>query len=236
MGDPIQRRTGLTNAISGIFTTGQVAKMLGVAPRTVSKWDALKIIECFRLPHTGRGRNRQGREYGEGKDRRFTKDAIIKFCKEQSIPIPQELARTVKLASFGVNIIDNGGFTFPQLTNYTDLFDFGQFIGSNPLLGVCLLGTNRGIEVTTKLFDRIKQLHSDPMVVVASESGDVIPKFHNGYAMVELPSGDLTNIIQMGMIDYKTPTIRVQSYHSAVNRKVKKYEPRSSTPDPAQMG
>ena len=67
-----------------VFTTGQVAKMFQVAPRTVSKWfDAGRFVGTFRLPGS--------------QDRRFPKASLLAFCRDYGIPIPAELADVIEV-------------------------------------------------------------------------------------------------------------------------------------------
>lgn len=60
-----------------MFTTGDVAKLLCVAPRTVSKmFDSGKLVG-FRLPGS--------------LDRRIPRDELLRFLREHKMPIPEEL-------------------------------------------------------------------------------------------------------------------------------------------------
>ena len=55
-----------------VFTTGQVAKICGVAMRTVTKWtDRDKILPYFRVPGTDH--------------RRVTKAALVAFLHERGL-------------------------------------------------------------------------------------------------------------------------------------------------------
>ena len=56
-----------------VFTTGQVAKICKVAPRTVSKWFDTGRIKGYRIPGS--------------QDRRIPRDSLIKFLKEHSMPL-----------------------------------------------------------------------------------------------------------------------------------------------------
>ncbi len=63
---------------SAALTTGHVAKICGVAARTVTKWANAGLLHCWRLPGGRRGNH--GPDHG---DRRFTQDAIETFLIEQ---------------------------------------------------------------------------------------------------------------------------------------------------------
>ncbi|MCS5632703.1 MAG: response regulator [Pirellulaceae bacterium] len=56
-----------------VFTTGQVAKICKVAPRTVSKWFDSGRLQGYRIPGS--------------QDRRIPRDSLIKFLKEHGMPL-----------------------------------------------------------------------------------------------------------------------------------------------------
>ena len=61
------------------LTTGEMAKDLGAAPRTVAGWCDGGKLQHYRLPTNGRG---------EG-DRRIPINQAIKFCQDNGVPVPQ---------------------------------------------------------------------------------------------------------------------------------------------------
>ena len=56
-----------------VFTTGQVAKICKVAPRTVSKWFDSGRLKGYRIPGS--------------QDRRIPRDYLIKFLKDHKMPL-----------------------------------------------------------------------------------------------------------------------------------------------------
>jgi two-component system response regulator RpaA len=60
-------------AAKNVFTTGQVAKICKVAPRTVSKWFDTGKLKGYRIPGS--------------QDRRIPRDALIRFLKEYNMPL-----------------------------------------------------------------------------------------------------------------------------------------------------
>ncbi len=56
-----------------ILTTGEVAKICNVAPRTVSKWFDTGQLRGYRIPGS--------------KDRRIPLNALVKFMKQHNIPL-----------------------------------------------------------------------------------------------------------------------------------------------------
>ena len=55
-----------------VFTTGEVAKVCNVAPRTVSKWFDAKLLKGYRIPGS--------------KDRRIPIPELVAFMKKYEIP------------------------------------------------------------------------------------------------------------------------------------------------------
>lgn len=60
-------------AMKKVFTTGQVAKICKVAPRTVSKWFDSGRLKGYRIPGS--------------QDRRIPRDHLIRFLKEHHMPL-----------------------------------------------------------------------------------------------------------------------------------------------------
>jgi hypothetical protein len=58
-----------------IFTTGQVAKICKVAPRTVAKWFDLRRLDGFTIPGARK------------KDRRITQESVIRLMRENGMPL-----------------------------------------------------------------------------------------------------------------------------------------------------
>ena len=56
-----------------VFTTGQVAQMCQVAPRTVSKWFESGRLRGYRIPGS--------------QDRRIPRESLIRFLKENNMPM-----------------------------------------------------------------------------------------------------------------------------------------------------
>jgi len=82
--------------MSKVFTTGQVAKLCKVAPRTVSKWFDAGRLKGYRIPGS--------------QDRRIPREYLIKFLKEHGMPLDgledETLAKVLVVAQDQV-LIDN---------------------------------------------------------------------------------------------------------------------------------
>lgn len=215
MGDTLkQKDLGKTARQSGIFSCGQVAKLLGVAPRTVGKWLDLGYIKGYKIPH--------GNPLStDGLARRFSRENIILFCKEFNIPIPRQLIEDKCIVSFGVNTIDERRFIYPRLLNYVGEFEFGCAMYELNLIAVCILGTNRGKDTAKRIFDRIKSLQSKPNLIMCLEPGDTDTNY-DCFAAVQLPC-DLTPIIKQAHDRYDKPFERIDSYVTKRKQEQQKY-------------
>lgn len=74
--------------IKKVFTTGQVAKICMVAPRTVSKWFDAGRLRGYRIPGS--------------QERRIPRDALIRFLKEYALPLGDLEEVSPKLLLVGV--------------------------------------------------------------------------------------------------------------------------------------
>lgn len=80
----VRSKTGFSCQSGTDYTTGQVAKLLRVAPRTVSKWfDAGMFPGSYRFPVV------PGHKNGEG-DRRIPQAGLMAFCRARNYPVPTD--------------------------------------------------------------------------------------------------------------------------------------------------
>jgi excisionase family DNA binding protein len=79
-----------------IFTTGQVAKICKVAPRTVSKWFDSGRLRGYRIPGS--------------QDRRIPREHLIRFLKEHGMPLGElEDEALGKVLLVGADLTVQGG-------------------------------------------------------------------------------------------------------------------------------
>ena len=90
-----------------VFTTGQVAKLCKVAPRTVSKWFDAGRLKGYRIPGS--------------QDRRIPREYLIKFLKEHGMPLGDledgTLAKVLLVAQDQI-LIDNLERELPPEKNF----------------------------------------------------------------------------------------------------------------------
>lgn len=65
----------LTVPLKRTYTSGEVALICNVAPRTVCKWCDAGLLIGYRLPGS--------------KDRRFPRECVVAFLKSNGLPIPE---------------------------------------------------------------------------------------------------------------------------------------------------
>lgn len=66
-----------------LLTTGNVARMLGVAPKTVLGWCANDALPHWRLP-------------GGSRDRRIEPNALAAYLRAKEVPLPAELSAMLR--------------------------------------------------------------------------------------------------------------------------------------------
>ena len=90
-----------------VFTTGQVAKICKVAPRTVSKWFDSGKLRGYRIPGS--------------QDRRIPREQLIKFLKEHGMPLgelEEEGLHKVLIIGADKIFIDRVKEMLPETENY----------------------------------------------------------------------------------------------------------------------
>jgi excisionase family DNA binding protein len=73
-----------------VLTTGEVAKICNVAPRTVSKWFDSGQLKGYRIPGS--------------KDRRIPINELLRFMKQNNMPLP-----AMPVGKMRIVIVDNNG-------------------------------------------------------------------------------------------------------------------------------
>src|SRR6266581_8714956 len=72
-GENAMSSSSTTNKVKDVLTTGEVAKICSVAPRTVSKWFDSGALHGYRIPGS--------------KDRRIPLNQLIRFMKQHGMPL-----------------------------------------------------------------------------------------------------------------------------------------------------
>lgn len=169
---------------SKVFTTGQVARLLCVAPRTVSKWFDTGLIAGYRIPGSG-----------VEPDRRITRDALLEFVKRNGLPMPPELLEGSRLA-IGVNAGE-----FRQLPGddwrFVNPVRLGVACASGPV-EIALIGDEWGIREAVNLGLSIRELQPLARLVLLM-SKDAPPEI-DGWPgeVIRQPDGLATFAAELG--------------------------------------
>lgn len=154
-----------------IYTTGQVAKILTVAPRTVSLWCDSGALQSYRLP--------PGKSGMAAGDRRITRAALIDFIHKHNLPEmgfddvrPRALIASARadLARFMTDALPGCAFTV-----------CGNIIGAAHALGesiyhVVVIDSQCGGIECGQLREMIEKLKWPPKVMaIAGEDAQTLP-------------------------------------------------------------
>ena len=96
-----------------VFTTGQVAKICHVAPRTVSNWFDTGRLKGYRIPNS--------------QDRRIPKKYLVKFLKEHGMPLGDLKADEIA----NVTVVSQDTSILDVLERELDASEFNKAFASN---------------------------------------------------------------------------------------------------------
>ena len=149
--------------MKSVYTTGQVAKLLHVAPRTVSKWFDAGRLGGYRIPGS--------------QDRRIPKDALVAFLKENGMPQWQQIEDAAKFRILMIGLEPqlatqcNVGSDKVTVTHLQDMFEVGSFIATKTadvIVLDCYMG-NRECRAALQTLRRAEALKHSIFVVLANE-------------------------------------------------------------------
>jgi two-component system response regulator RpaA len=154
-----------------VFTTGQVAKICKVAPRTVSKWFDSGRLRGYRIPGS--------------QDRRIPREQLIKFLKEHGMPLGElEEEEWHKILVIGAEklFLDRLHELLPESEDYKyeiaqSGFEAGMLAGSfhpDSIILDLALGRAESIQITTNLRKDVG-LESTLIICLAGED-EVAPE------------------------------------------------------------
>ena len=127
-----------------LWTTGQIARVCGCAPRTVTKWVDSGKLKGFRLPGS--------------LDRRIRPEDVAQFLRENGMPVPRELMCGARVTY---------GLTLPEPFEgweHCDAFQLGALCNEKPIFAA-VLGDEWGVAAAVKAWDHIRANNPDAKVV-----------------------------------------------------------------------
>src|SRR2546429_3520321 len=148
-----------------VFTTGQVAKICKVAPRTVSKWFDSGRLRGYRIPGS--------------QDRRIPREHLIRFLKEHGMPLGElEEEGWHKILIIGAEklFIDRVQELLPQTEEYryelaASGFEAGiqaESFHPDTIIVDLAMGRSEGIQIASNL-RRNAQYEATLIIALASE-------------------------------------------------------------------
>ena len=164
-----------------VFTTGQVAKICKVAPRTVSKWFDSGRLKGYRIPGS--------------QDRRIPREQLIRFLKEHGMPLGELeeeewhkvlLIGTEKLFNDRLREIlpEDEDFKF-QLANSG--FEAGMMAGNfqpDTIIIDLGLGRSEAIQIVARL--RADDTHTGTLIVGLASEDEASPEQLNQYGFNDI--------------------------------------------------
>lgn len=132
-----------------VFSTGMVARMLGVAARTVCKW-----CDSGKLPHYC---------IPDSNDRRIERNDLIDFLKKNGVPIPPRLGGPCILV---IGRSPPPAFQPGRVIQESDLFTAGRMYQANRPVVVVLDVSGLGAKPALALTQLLKASDPSPFLVV----------------------------------------------------------------------
>ena len=154
-----------------VFTTGQVAKICKVAPRTVSKWFDSGRLKGYRIPRS--------------QDRRIPREQLIRFLKEHGMPLGElEEEEWHKVLLIGTEKLFNDRIKeiLPEDEDYkfqyaNSGFEAGMLAGNfQPDTIIIDLGLGRAesIQIVARL--RADETHTGTLIVGLASEDEAAPE------------------------------------------------------------
>ena len=164
-----------------VFTTGQVAKICKVAPRTVSKWFDSGRLKGYRIPGS--------------QDRRIPREQLIRFLKEHGMPLGElEEEEWHKVLLIGTEKLFNDRIKelLPENDDYkfqyaNSGFEAGMLAGNfQPDTIIIDLGLGRAesIQIVARL--RSDETHTGTLIVGLASEDEAAPEQLNQYGFNDI--------------------------------------------------
>ena len=164
-----------------VFTTGQVAKICKVAPRTVSKWFDSGRLKGYRIPGS--------------QDRRIPREQLIRFLKEHGMPLGElEEEEWHKVLLIGTEKLFNDRLRelLPEDEDYkfetaNSGFEAGILAGSfhpDTIIIDLALGRSESIQITQNL--RRNAAYEATMIVGLASEDEAAPEKLTEYGFSEM--------------------------------------------------
>jgi excisionase family DNA binding protein len=159
-----------------VFTTGQVAKICKVAPRTVSKWFDSGRLKGYRIPGS--------------QDRRIPREQLIRFLKEHGMPLGELeeeewhkvlLIGTEKLFNDRVRemLPEDEDFKFELANSGFEAGTLAQSFHPDTIIIDLGLGRSESVQITNNL--RKNEAYAGTLIVGLAGEDEADPDSLKGY-------------------------------------------------------
>ena len=149
-----------------VFTTGQVAKICKVAPRTVSKWFDSGRLRGYRIPGS--------------QDRRIPRENLVRFLKEHGMPLAElEDETTSKLLLVGLDatlaatlrerLPETDGFKFENATSGFEAGIQAEAVHPDCIVIDLKLGRNEAVQICQNLRKKAEYQNTILIALVGAE-------------------------------------------------------------------
>lgn len=164
-----------------VFTTGQVAKICKVAPRTVSKWFDSGRLKGYRIPGS--------------QDRRIPREQLIRFLKEHGMPLGElEEEEWHKVLLIGTEKLFNDRLKelLPEDEDYkfqyaNSGFEAGMLAGNfqpDTIIIDLGLGRSEAIQIVARL--RADETHTATLIVGLASEDEASPEQLNQHGFNDI--------------------------------------------------
>jgi len=154
-----------------VFTTGQVAKICKVAPRTVSKWFDSGRLRGYRIPGS--------------QDRRIPREQLIRFLKDHGMPLgdleEEELHKvlligTEKLFNDRAKELlpENDDFKFEYASSGFQAGSLAHSFNPDSIIIDLSLGRSESVQITTNL--RKNEAYTNTLIIGLAGEDEAEPE------------------------------------------------------------
>ncbi len=164
-----------------VFTTGQVAKICKVAPRTVSKWFDSGRLKGYRIPGS--------------QDRRIPREQLIRFLKEHGMPLGElEEEEWHKILLIGTEKIftdrvkellpENDDFKYEQAQSGFEAGTLAQSFHPDSIVIDLALGRSESMQIASNL--RKNDSYSTTLIIGLAGEDEAAPESLNAHGFNEI--------------------------------------------------
>jgi excisionase family DNA binding protein len=154
-----------------VFTTGEVARICRVSPRTVAKWIDAGLLKGYRIPGS--------------KDRRIPREILIRFLKDHGMPLRElEEEEWHKILLIGTESLFNQRIRelLPESEDYrfeiaNSGFEAGILAGSfhpNTIIIDLALGRSEAIQIVSNL--RKDYAYASTLIIGLASEDEAVPE------------------------------------------------------------